>query len=84
MARFMGQTRQELTFLGDPLAFQRSKQLTTLLTHSGLFEFQTRFHVSAVMTHVQREHYADQLAEAWSISPSMARRTIRATTQQGI
>ena len=36
------------------------------------------------MTHMQREQYADQLAEAWSISPAMARRTIRATTQQGI
>ena len=40
--------------------------------------------MSAVMTHVQCEHYVDQLAEAWSISLSMARRTICATTQQGI
>ena len=41
-------------------------------------------HASAVMTHMQRKHYADQLVEAWSISPTMARRTIRVTTQQGI
>ena len=43
-----------------------------------------KVNASTVKTHVQCEHYADQLAEAWLISPSMARRTIRVTTQQGI
>ena len=40
-----------------------------------------KIYSSAVMTHMQHEHYVDQLAERWSISPSVARRTICATTQ---
>ena len=79
-----GSDKTRINLFSGPPSILALQTLDNLVYPFRSLRIPDEIHMSAVMTHVKREHYADQLAEAWSMSPSMARRTIRATTQQGI